>query len=54
MAEFCRSCCFEMFGKDTKDLAGLCDEGTMVWVLCETCGYIWVDENGNRIESENE
>lgn len=53
MAEFCRDCCIELFGSDTKDLAGLCKKGMMVCVLCETCGYIWVDENGKKINPED-
>jgi hypothetical protein len=49
MADFCQECAIEMFGKDTGDMAGLCGDGEMAQVLCETCGYIWVNKNGKRL-----
>lgn len=52
MADFCKDCSIETFGVDTKDLAGLCKPGYMASALCEGCGFIWVDENGKRIDEQ--
>ena len=52
MAEFCQECSIRVWGNDFGDFAGICKEGIMVWVLCEGCGYIWIDENGKRIEEK--
>ena len=49
MADFCQECAIGVLGEDTKDMAGICGEGQMVRVLCEHCGYIWVDNNGKRV-----
>lgn len=59
MADFCQECSFKVWGRDTKDLAGLISEvevkqGLSVVVLCEGCGSILVDHNGKRIEIEQE
>jgi hypothetical protein len=54
MADFCRDCSIEMFGKDYRELADLCKPGHMVQVICEGCGFIWVDENGVKVELEEE
>lgn len=55
MADFCKQCSIELFGEDTRDLAGLGyglslapDEGFVV--ICEGCGYILVDEEGKCID----
>lgn len=56
MADFCKSCSFDMFGKDTKDLAGLITqsqfekEGLAATVCCEGCGANYVDHNGERVK----
>jgi hypothetical protein len=50
MADFCKTCSIRVFGEDMKDLAGLCQEDEMAQVLCEGCGYIWVDKDGKKIE----
>jgi RNase P subunit RPR2 len=49
MADFCQDCSIEMFGKDMKDMADLCGEGNMILVICEGCGWIYVDNNGKKI-----
>lgn len=56
MADFCRSCGEYMFGPDMNDdLAGLCPPGYVVPVICEDCGYIWVDHDGHcQNHSENQ
>lgn len=56
MADFCKSCCFEMWGRDTKDLAGLITqkqfelEGLAASVICEGCAAEYVDHNGARVK----
>ncbi|KJZ17375.1 hypothetical protein TW86_03720 [Halomonas sp. S2151] len=50
MAEFCRECCVEVWGRDTGDLKDLCDESTLASVICEGCGPILVDHQGVRVE----
>lgn len=57
MAEFCKQCSIEMFGKDFGDLKGLSTEQhdkdeLYCCVICEGCGHIQVDSNGACI-SEN-
>lgn len=54
MADFCKECSERLFDKDFGDMANLCGDGEMVGVLCEGCGYIWVDKNGKRIDFEDE
>ena len=57
MADFCRQCSLALFGEDFGDLANLGDgrdlgpgEG---WpALCEGCGPILVDIEGNRVDLE--
>lgn len=51
MADFCKQCSEEMFGKDFRDLAELMNkeeytEGFGAAALCEGCGDIVVDYNG--------
>lgn len=46
MADFCKQCSIEIFGEDTGDLLGLCQEGETVADLCEGCGPTRVDPTG--------
>lgn len=46
MADFCKACAIDNFGDDTGDLKGLCNPGFFVQVICEGCGYIYVDHEG--------
>lgn len=51
MADFCKECSIEFFGKDTKDLAGINTleydkQGLYSMVLCENCGPTLVDTEG--------
>lgn len=53
MADFCRDCSIELFGKDLGDLAGLVDDGNYTWVICEGCIdtrglHVLVDSKGKR------
>lgn len=59
MASFCQQCSIDMFGGDTRDLAGVVTEeefknGAVGEVLCETCGWIYVDHNGKRTGTPEE
>lgn len=52
MADFCVQCAGALFGPEyAKDLAGLIEEekvkeGYRAAVLCEGCGFIYVDHTG--------
>lgn len=46
MSDFCKQCSEELFDEDFEDLAGLCKVGEMVVALCEGCGSIWVNHEG--------
>lgn len=51
MADFCKECSIEMFGKDFRELAGITTEddeknNLYATVICEGCGYIQVDKDG--------
>ena len=57
MADFCRQCSLELFGKDFGDLANITKKrdykkGLAVVVLCEGCGYIQVDPKWNCISKD--
>jgi hypothetical protein len=54
MADFCKDCSIRVFGDDMGDLACLCDETQMVHVLCEGCGWIYVDCTGKKVELPDE
>ena len=50
MAAFCKQCTKRILGVETdNDLAGLCEPGSVRYVLCEGCGYIYVDFEGSRV-----
>lgn len=51
MADFCKQCSIETFGEDFEELAGLihdyeCDHGLSAGVICEGCGYTYVNHAG--------
>jgi len=54
MADFCRECHEDLFGKECTDAVysiKLCKEDEMVLMLCEGCGeVIWVDMNGKKLK----
>lgn len=55
MADFCKQCAIRIFGEDNGDMADLLTEdeaaqGLCVSVLCEGCGPIRVDREGNCLE----
>lgn len=57
MADFCKACSIDMFGEDSKDLAGLTSpenwqNGLAVSDICEGCGYIQVDPEGNCVSED--
>jgi hypothetical protein len=54
MAEFCKACSIKLDGKDFGGLAGITSvkselEGLAAIVICEGCGVIQVDKEGNCI-----
>ena len=56
---FCQQCTHELFGDDEPDrqLAGLVtkaqsDELLFAYVLCEGCGYTYVDSEGRCISKD--
>ena len=54
MAEFCKACSIELYGKDLKELANITTESDLkraraASVLCEGCGPIQVDQHGNCV-----
>lgn len=56
MADFCKCCSIAMFGEDHRELAGITTAedvaaGRAASVICECCGYILVDPDGNRIKN---
>lgn len=57
MADFCKQCSFDIWGEDTKDMAGLSTEvdtfaGMFPVVLCEDCGPCQVDHEGTCISPD--
>lgn len=55
MADFCKDCSEELFGRDCEDLKGLITEdqwkeGYAAPVICEGCGYTYVDHEGKRVQ----
>jgi hypothetical protein len=57
MADFCKACSIEHFGKDFGDHAGLIHaeevaRGIGANVICEGCGFILVDHDGNCISDD--
>jgi hypothetical protein len=57
MADFCNQCAFQLFGFEQGDFVGATtfeDErkGLFALVLCEGCGSIQVDHNGNCISKD--
>jgi len=56
MARFCKQCSIDIFGEDFKELAGITTEedwksGMAAVVICEGCGSIQVDPDGNCVSA---
>lgn len=49
MADFCKQCSLQMFGEDHRDLAGIAPPDGVALALCENCGEILVNHDGERI-----
>lgn len=54
MADFCKQCSMDVFSEDFGDMAGISTatdtaNGLFAQVLCEDCGFIQVDHEGNCI-----
>ena len=57
MADFCKQCSIELFGEDYGNFKGLTLEkdwkdNKACIVLCEGCGYIQVDPEGNCVSKD--
>lgn len=57
MADFCKQCSLELFGKDFEDFKGATTETDVknklaAVVLCEGCGPIQVDPDGACISED--
>ena len=58
MAEFCTECAKELFGNEIEsDFKGILpkeqfEKGQILSVLCEGCGYIYVNHLGERLSIE--
>lgn len=57
MADFCKQCSIDLNGEDFGDLAGITSKegsanGFYCVVLCEGCGAIQVDHEGNCISKD--
>lgn len=61
MADFCRQCCIDHYGVDYRDLANLgasqnppkvLDDNEGWAAMCEGCGFILVNEQGECIDCD--
>lgn len=58
MAEFCTECAKELFGEEIEsDFKGILpkeefEKGQILSVLCEGCGYIYVNHLGDKLNEE--
>lgn len=57
MADFCKQCSIELFGEPSPDLADLLtleeeSQGLSCKALCEGCGFISIDNEGNCLTPE--
>jgi hypothetical protein len=57
VADFCKQCSIDLFGEDTGDLRGITTpeawaEGRAAVVICEGCGFIQVDPDGNCVSKD--
>lgn len=57
MADFCKQCSIDLFKEDYKELAGITTQedwqnGKAVCVICESCGFIQVDPEGNCVSED--
>lgn len=59
MAEFCKECSINMWGRDLGEFSNLISEdkvkeGYGALVCCEGCGVIRVDHTGKRLEESKD
>lgn len=57
MADFCKQCSINIFGEDYGDLASITEqkeweEGRAVCTICEGCGPIQLDPQGNCVSTD--
>lgn len=56
MSDFCKQCSLDHFGEDFKELANITpveawNKGEACFAICEGCGPIQVDPDGNCVSS---
>lgn len=49
MADFCKQCSTEILCEDFRDMAGIAKNGEIAFVICEGCGFTWVNEDGECV-----
>lgn len=52
MADFCKQCSIDHFGKDFGELKGLVKPGFLIPAICEGCGFINVNSEGECLTPE--
>ena len=52
MADFCKQCSIDVFNKDFEDMKNLCKPEEMASVLCEGCGFCYVNSQGECISKD--
>jgi hypothetical protein len=57
MADFCKQCSIDIFGKDHRELADITpkdawEKGLAMSTICEGCGVIQVDPDGNCVSED--
>lgn len=46
MADYCKQCSINIFGKDHEDLKGIAKPHAAIGAICEGCGYTNVNHEG--------
>ena len=54
MADFCKECSFRLFGEDHGDFKNITNKDEFAQALCEGCGFIWVNQQGERVYLNDE
>jgi hypothetical protein len=52
VADFCKKCSIDIFGKDFGELAGLCNEDQLALTICEGCGVVQVNHLGECVSKD--
>jgi hypothetical protein len=52
MADFCKQCSIQIFGKDFEEMSGLCRDDQLALVICEGCGPVQVNHLGECVSAD--